>query len=221
MQSYIKLYRQIMENEFYFSERFTKTQAWIDLLLLANHKPQTIFIRGNEVNLKRGELGYSIKTLAKRWKWNERTVDKFLSMLSKREMIHHRKTRITTIISIKNYDLYQGNTSQNTSQSMHRIHTDNNDKNDKNKLIELSFLLIETVINKSSVYSLINKYKKELGENKLKEILLDLIKRDKQFENENKLASYLNVCAKNNGHSKHIYDSLPEITGDKPGWMDG
>ncbi|MHB8578982.1 MAG: hypothetical protein ACYDA4_03865 [Ignavibacteriaceae bacterium] len=132
MEGWIKLHRQVCENEFWFSERFTKAQAWIDLLLLANHKPNILYIRGNEVKTNIGELCYSEVSLAKRWKWNRRTVDKFLSMLSKREMIHSRKTFITTIISIKNYKLYQGTTQQSAQQSSSRMHTNKNDKNEKN-----------------------------------------------------------------------------------------
>ncbi len=132
MEGWIKVHRQICENEFWLSERFTKAQAWIDLLLLASHKPNTFFIRGNEVNLERGQLGYSIKGLSERWKWNERTVDKFLKMLSNREMIQCRKTFITTTITIKNYDIYQSSTEQTTAQSKSRIHTNKNVKNEEN-----------------------------------------------------------------------------------------
>lgn len=136
MQGWIKLYRSIQGNEFYFSERFTKAQAWIDLLLLANHKPATIFLRGVEVHLGKGDLAYSQISLSKRWKWNERTVNKFLTMLEKRQMIQSRKSNITTVISIINYTLYQSSTEQttqqNTEQSTSRIQTDKNDKNVEN-----------------------------------------------------------------------------------------
>lgn len=128
---YIALYRQIVENEFWFYERFTKAQAWIDLLLLANHKSNSFDVRGNEVKLERGQLGYSIKSLSQRWKWNERTVDKFLSVLKNRQMIQCRKSHITTVITIINYNRYQGSTEQNTEQMQNRIHTNNNDKNEK------------------------------------------------------------------------------------------
>ena len=64
MTGYIALHRKIIDNEFYFSEKFTKTQAWIDLLLLANHSGQTIFIRNIEIKLKVGELCYSQLSLA-------------------------------------------------------------------------------------------------------------------------------------------------------------
>ena len=120
MQGWIKLHRQIIENEFYFSERFTKSQAWIDLLLLANHKNHTLFIRGNEINLKRGQLCYSQRTLAQLWGWNERTVKKFLNLLKKREMIHYKSTKVTTVITILNWDLYQSSTEQNTEQDTNK-----------------------------------------------------------------------------------------------------
>ncbi len=129
MQGWISLHRQIIENEFYFAERFTKMQAWIDLLLLANHKPVTIFIRGNEINLKAGQLAYSQLSLAKRWKWNRKTVDKFLSMLQNREMLDNRKTRLTTIISIRKWNDYQQSGQQNGQQRDNRTDIDNNANN--------------------------------------------------------------------------------------------
>lgn len=129
MQGWISLHRQITENEFYFAERFTKMQAWIDLLLLANHKPVTIFIRGNEINLKEGQLAYSQLSLAKRWKWNRKTVDKFLSMLQKREMLDNRKTHLTTIISIQKWNNYQQSGQQNGQLKDNRTDIDNKVKN--------------------------------------------------------------------------------------------
>lgn len=117
MDGYIKLHRQITENEWYFSERFTRMAAWIDLLLLATHKERTVYIRGNEISLKPGELCYAQTTLAKRWRWNFRTVRKFLNELEKREMIQYRKSSITTVVSIINWDRYQVSTTQSAMQS--------------------------------------------------------------------------------------------------------
>lgn len=221
MQGWISLHRQIFNNEFYFSERFTKVQAWIDLLLLANNKPATFFIRGNEVRLKRGELGYSIKTLSQRWKWNARTVDKFLQMLSKREMIQCRKNNITTVISINNYDYYQRNTSQTTTQTNRRIHTNNNDNKE---LIELAESLIDSINKETSFYSILNKYISSLGEEKMLIILNGCLNRDNKFPNENRLAAYLETCAKNpalpnKNKNNLITEALPELTGEEPQWL--
>ncbi|NWF90968.1 MAG: hypothetical protein HXY50_16095, partial [Ignavibacteriaceae bacterium] len=115
-KGWIKLHRQIEDNEFWFSERFTKGQAWVDLLILANHKPATVFIRGIEIRLNPGESCHSQLTLAKRWKWNFKTVVTFLKTLEKREMLETKTNNVTTIISIKNWNLYQGNGEQNGDQ---------------------------------------------------------------------------------------------------------
>lgn len=109
MDGFIYLWRKIIENDLWFEERFTKAQAWIDLLLLATHKERSVFIRGIEIKLKPGELAYSQHSLAKRWKWNRRTVRKFLDELENRGMVLHRKTAITTVISLKNYGKLQNN----------------------------------------------------------------------------------------------------------------
>ena len=69
-RGWIKLYRQIQENEFYFSEKFTKSAAWIDLLILANRAPKSFYIRGILVSVKSGQVGVSQLTLSKRWKWS-------------------------------------------------------------------------------------------------------------------------------------------------------
>ena len=99
-KGYILIHRKIQNNEFYFAERFTKMGAWIDLLLLANHSGNSFYLRGVQMTIRAGEIAYSIRTLAKRWKWNERTVMKYLAMLEAREMIEIRKSNVTNIVKI-------------------------------------------------------------------------------------------------------------------------
>lgn len=116
MSGYIKLFRQITDNEFYFAERFSKIMCWIDLLLLATHSGNTVNIRNNVRNivikLNPGELCYSIKKLSKRWKMNERTVSKILKMFQDREMITYetykiKRAKITTLIKILKWNDFQ------------------------------------------------------------------------------------------------------------------
>lgn len=133
MQGWIKLHRQISENEFYLSERFTKMQAWIDLLLLAGHTKQTIFIRGIEINLKPGELCYSQQSLAVRWKWNFKTVRKFLELLENRQMVKCRINTVTTVIIILNWHKYQVEGEQNGEQKENKTDTNKNVKHVNNE----------------------------------------------------------------------------------------
>ena len=133
MQGWIKLHRQIAETEFYFEERFTRLQAWVDLLLLANHKDAKVLIRGIEVFLQPGDLCYSQLTLAKRWQWNSKTVARFLKMLEKREMVDTKSGNVTTVISIRNWPLYQSSGDQNGYQNGEQKRSKTDTKRDTNK----------------------------------------------------------------------------------------
>lgn len=137
MEGWIKLYRQIEENEFYFDEPFTRTQAWIDLLLLACHKSTSLRIRGIKIDLKPGELCYSQLSLAQRWKRDRKTVNKFLNEFKNMQMVDIKISRLTTIITITNWEKYQGNDLvgdnkiHNKKDNRMDIKKDTN-KNDKN-----------------------------------------------------------------------------------------
>lgn len=118
--SWLKLHRSILSNDLWLAERFSKGQAWIDLLGLATFSEKKIFIRGIEIHLKRGELCVSQKNLALRWKWNYRTVNKFLKWLEKEEMIQTKINDVTTIITIINWDEYQNDTNQSADQNTYQ-----------------------------------------------------------------------------------------------------
>jgi DNA replication protein DnaD len=109
-QGWIKLHRGSFDNDLYFQETFTKWQAWVDLLLLANHKERAFAKRGVTVIIPRGSVGYSVKELAKRWKWSQNKVFRFLDFLASQKVsqINIQKSNVTTLITILNYDKYQG-----------------------------------------------------------------------------------------------------------------
>jgi len=135
---WVRLWRKIEEHDIWFAEPFTKAQAWIDIFLNANHKQSSIFIRGNEVVIKRGQLGWSELTMAKRWKWSKNKVRRFLKWLETEQQIEQQKDSLTTVLTIKNYDSYQPETIQQTKQQTiqqkdSRRYTNNNDKNEKNE----------------------------------------------------------------------------------------
>ena len=176
MEGYIALHRKITENEFYFSEKFTKSQAWIDLLLLATHSERTHYIHNIEIKLRAGDLCYSQLSLAERWKWNFKTVKKFLNILEKREMVETKTNNLTTIISIKNWQIYQvsrnktakeshGFGEQKGEQKESRMETNNN-VNNVNKITTTENkrkrkpLSSEISGNKSLLHSVVHLYSK-------------------------------------------------------------
>ena len=144
MEGWIKLHRKITDNPYYFSEPFTRSQAWVDMLIIANHKESMFYKRGIRVDVSRGQIGYDIETLAKRWRWSRGKVERFFSQLEKDEQIVRQKTNITTLISVCNYDIYQSddnpndnanskaNDKANGQQTVKQTDTNKNDKNDNN-----------------------------------------------------------------------------------------
>ena len=117
VDGWISLYRQLQDNRLWLLEPFTQGQAWVDLLLLANHMPGLIDKRGIRIDLKRGQCGWSELSLSYRWKWSRGKVLRFLKYLEQQEMIKTEQqiNKVSTIITICNYDIYQG-TEQQTEQ---------------------------------------------------------------------------------------------------------
>lgn len=148
---WVRLHRQIQDNIFYLSEPFTKSQAWIDLFLNANHKDGIFIVRGNVVNVKRGQIAWSELTMSSRWCWSKNKTRRFLKLLETEQQIEQQKTFITTIITIKNYDKYQTDDTANDTaerqQKDSRRYTNKNDNKKKNVKKEI---LEETSVDKFS-----------------------------------------------------------------------
>lgn len=131
-EGYIKLYRGLEDNPLWTFDVFSKAQAWIDLLLLTNHKPGHIRLKNGEiVQINRGECGWSMESLAKRWQWSRGKVKRFFDYLKNEKMIQQTDIPKVTIIKVLNYERFQNDTS-NGHQIVHQTDTNNNGKNDKN-----------------------------------------------------------------------------------------
>lgn len=124
MAGYIKLHRKIAEHRFWHNDPFSRPQAWIDLILLANWDDGFVRIRGNRIDLKRGQLAGSLRFLAPRWKWSPGKVKRFLKELENDSRIEQQKNAVTNVITITNYDLYQGNGTENGAQTERRRSAD-------------------------------------------------------------------------------------------------
>lgn len=123
-----------------WSEEFSKGQAWIDLILLANHKDADILIKGQKLTVERGQLAWSELSLSKRWKWSRNKVRRFFDMLKKEGMILQKTGHLTSVITICNYSSFQDSekkaeqqTEQQTEQQANTWrNTDNNVNNNNN-----------------------------------------------------------------------------------------
>lgn len=148
--SWIRLHRKLMDDPLYFAEPFTKMQAWIDLLLLANFADRVTFIRGNRVTIKRGQVAYSREWFSGRWRWSRGKIDRFLDMLERENMIGRQKSAVITCISILNYDAYQdnGSTDRSVNRSADRSANRSADRSaNRSAEIEPNTLIINTYEN--------------------------------------------------------------------------
>ena len=138
---YSKLYRDFLDSDLWLAEPFTKGQAWVDLFSLANHKDRTIWIRGVEVVVRRGELARSELSLARRWQWSRGKVRRFLDWLEGDKKIEHQKSNVTSLIYIINYDRYNSNDTADSTADGHQTvqqtdtkrYTDKHDKHYKHE----------------------------------------------------------------------------------------
>jgi hypothetical protein len=129
---WIKLHRKIFDNELWFSEPFTRAQAWIDLFANANHKDGSVNIRGNIIKVERGQTAWSELTMAKRWRWSRMKVRRFLRQLESDMQVRQQKLyKLTSITTILNYDTYQNETSDNTTERQQKDNRRDTNKNDK------------------------------------------------------------------------------------------
>lgn len=128
-KNYILLNRNLLINDLWNSEPFTRGQAWVDLLLNTNWKDNPAFIKGVQIPVKRGQCCRSVKQLAIRWKWSEGKVKRYLDLLVSLDQITYetcgkngavngaQKTGLTTLITITNYNTYQINGAVNEAQT--------------------------------------------------------------------------------------------------------
>lgn len=109
MHGWVKLHRQVMNHPFYEEKRvFSKFEAWTNLLMLANYKDNKILFNSNWMTICRGQHLTSIKKLSERWGWSNRKVKKFLDLLVADGMLHYKCTPQYTLLTIVNYEFYQG-----------------------------------------------------------------------------------------------------------------
>ena len=149
-KGFIMIDRSILEDDMYFSEKFTRMQAYMDLCLLAAFKSRTFYIRGNKVELQPMQLAKPVRDLADRWQWSVNKVRGYLYELEKDDYIDTQKTSVNQIITIKKYIVVntQNDTQINTqTDTQNDTQTDtpiikNNNVNKENKEIVIESVVV-------------------------------------------------------------------------------
>lgn len=105
---FIKLHRSIKDCWLWKDdEPFSKRDAWIDLLLLANYTDKKILLDGKLTTIRAGQFHTSILKLCERWKWSRNKARRFLEILESDEMISTDRTAHGTTLTIVNWEKFQ------------------------------------------------------------------------------------------------------------------
>ncbi|HDB6740538.1 TPA: DnaD domain-containing protein [Staphylococcus aureus] len=152
MTGWISIDRSI-QNHWLFKEKrtFSKFEAWIYLLMEANHSKAKVPIGNQIVTVERGQRLTSILTLSDLFNWSRFKVKTFLDLLESDGMLEVKITSKYTLITIVNYDFYQSEQGRNQHQNdikptskqhqsninptskQHQTNTNNNDNKDNNE----------------------------------------------------------------------------------------
>ena len=198
-KGWITLHRKIEDNWIWLDKPFSKGQAWIDLILMANYQDKK-FLLGNElVEVKRGSKITSLRKLSERWDWSVKKVNNFLELLESDGMIEVKRNTKRTAYTIVNYSDYQDkeieerNTKEtqkknkrNTKETRRKTNNkDNNDNNDKQDIrstqfdyvisewnsLDKNISNIQTINSGTTRYKLLKARENEYGKDKIVEAI--------------------------------------------------
>ena len=146
MNGFFKIDRQLFDHWLWQDKPFSKGQAWIDLIGLANYEDGKAAYKGQVIECKRGTVCRSISFLAERWGWSRDKTRRFLKLLETDSMITLNSTVNNTAITLMNYSKFQDKTTahktvnrqqtiqQADSEQGKEIRINKNNKENKNSV---------------------------------------------------------------------------------------
>ena len=213
MAGWIKLHRSIQEHWLYTEKRkFSKFEAWNDILLTVNYTEGKAIIKGKLIQIKRGESILSLDSWAKRWSWDKSTVRRFLNTLQKDNMIELKNETITTRLIVCKYDTYQDERNANETQMKRKrnanethltpIEEEEESKEEKeiNNISSISDEISETkkneLLEENNLVKIEKEKRKKVAQKKEKEILeisnefLPVWNKWKEYRKDKKMKNY-------------------------------
>lgn len=111
MSGTVNIARALLKHEAFKDQPFTEREAFMWLVMEASWKERVKRVGNVTVTLERGQLAASVRFMAEAWQWEKSTVDRFLQRLKKRDMIGTDSGTGVNVITVCNYNEYQGDES--------------------------------------------------------------------------------------------------------------
>ena len=112
-RGHYQMHRGWQDHPVFGKKPYDERGAWEWLIAYAAHGATTVAVNGEPVELQRGQLCYSVRFLAERWRWSKSRVHRFLQKFAKWDMIQICAKTGTesgtgvTLITVCNYNDYQ------------------------------------------------------------------------------------------------------------------
>lgn len=205
MSGWVKLYRDITDHWIWQSDH--RLKWWIDLLLMANHDPGKVLIKGKLIDCGRGQSVMSLEKWAQRWGVTKKTVKDFFILLEKDQMLYTENMRITTRITICKYEDYQCEVNAKVKKSTRKVNAEVTDTTPKQEGIRMNkeFYIAEKGKTDNEKYHNFVDYL--LGENGVKRPYLKILKMKDQVSAE-RFEELLYIAAENGTGIINKIDSI-------------
>ena len=206
--------------------------AWTYLYSQANYKKGMVNFRNEYIPIDRGQYITSKLKLANKFGWTYRHVENFLKALKNDEMITYRTTNRYIVVTIVNYNTFQGsddeNDEQNDEQIKNRLGTD--DEQIRNEATQLRRIKkdkkekkvnnkVDLFKNKSKDFiNTLNEFKKmrEKNKKKMTDYAIELLvkKLDKMTNDENEQIAIMERSIENCWQGIFPLDNNPKKSQD-------
>lgn len=104
---WISIHRCLQTHWLWDDKPFSYGQAWVDLLLMVNHKEAKTLMDATLVTVPAGSVITSEMKLSERWGWSRHKTRTFLKLLESDGMIEKKSDNKKTAINIVNWPKYQ------------------------------------------------------------------------------------------------------------------
>jgi hypothetical protein len=107
--NWFKVSREVFFHELSDDKPWNKLSAWLYLVSMASHEMHSVVLRGHSHLVRRGQCAVALGDLAKKYGWEKAKVQRFLGYLVRKGMVMTSGDISCTVISLVNYEKWQGN----------------------------------------------------------------------------------------------------------------
>jgi hypothetical protein len=218
---WIKLWRRAWDGD--LGDNIFLWALWNWLLHAATYKPSSIVWEGKRRDLPAGTVVFGISELAVKWECSKSTITKWLRYLESSERIAIETCPRGTLVSILNWDVYQGQHNEERTPSEHNANTERTQRERSANLSE------ESKKERSKEYTsgfdfeeVWNLYPRKTNKSEARARFARLVKSQDDYE-KLKLAikHYTDDCVRAKREPEHIRHMTTFLGTEKvPSWRD-